>query len=78
MIGLVCLALAVILFLQIPWGNMLSGFALSLFVLGILERDGLAVLSEWPASIVRAVLLTGVLYGLAKAVFFITKNAVVL
>jgi hypothetical protein len=76
MIGLVCLVLAVILFLRIPMSNMLSGFPLSLFALGTLERDGFAVLFEWPASIVRALLVAGVLSGLAKPVFFNTQNAV--
>jgi hypothetical protein len=76
MIGLVCLVLAVILFFLIPWSNMLSGFPLSLFALGTLERDSFAVFVEWPGSIVRAVLVAGVLSGLVTPVFFITQNAV--
>lgn len=76
MLGLVCLVLAVILFLRIPWSNMLSGFPLSLFALGTLERDGIAMLFECPGSIVIAVLVAGVISGLAKPVFFNTQNAV--
>jgi hypothetical protein len=76
MLGFVCLVLTVILFLRIPWSNMLSGFPLSLFALSTLERDGISMLFEWPGSIVRAVLVSGVISGLAKPVFFNTQNAV--
>jgi hypothetical protein len=76
MIALVGLALAGILSLQIPLGNMQPGFALSLFPPGILKRDGSAVLSGWLSCIVRAVLVGGVLYGLMKAGLFITQNTV--
>jgi len=76
MLGIVCLVLTVILFLRIPWSNMLSGFPLSLFALGTLERDGISMLFEWPGSIVRAVLVARVISGFAKPVFFNTQNAV--
>lgn len=75
LIGLVALALAVILFLPIPFGNMLPGLTLALFALGILERDGIAVLAGLISAIVSAVLVAGVLYGLTKAALFIIQNA---
>lgn len=76
MIGLVFLVLAVILFFLILWSNMLSGFPLSLIAPGTLERDSFAMFFEWPGSIVRAVLVAGVLSGLATPVFLNTRNAV--
>lgn len=50
-VGAVCLMLAIILFLPIPFGNMPPAFAISVFALGILERDGLATLIGWLAAI---------------------------
>jgi len=46
-IGAVCLLLAVILFLPIPFGNIPPALAISAFALGVLERDGLAVILGW-------------------------------
>lgn len=39
--GFVCLALAIVVFLPIPFGNMLPALAIAAFGLGIAERDGL-------------------------------------
>ncbi len=39
--GLVCLVLAIVVFLPIPFGNMLPALAIAAFGLGIAERDGL-------------------------------------
>jgi hypothetical protein len=39
--GLVCLTLAIVVFLPIPFGNMLPALAIAAFGLGIAERDGL-------------------------------------
>lgn len=39
--GLLCLVLAIIVFLPIPFGNMLPALAIAAFGLGIAERDGL-------------------------------------
>ena len=38
--GLICLVLAIIVFLPIPFGNMLPALAISAFGLGVAERDG--------------------------------------
>jgi hypothetical protein len=74
-IGLVSLLLAAMIFLPIPFGNMLPGLALSLFALGVLERDGLAVIGGILAALLSFVLVSGVVYGLAMAALFILKNA---
>jgi hypothetical protein len=42
-IGAICLLLAVIITLPVPFGHMLPGAAISLLALGLLERDGLVV-----------------------------------
>lgn len=42
-IGAVCLLLAVIITLPVPFGNVVPGAAMSALALGLIERDGLAV-----------------------------------
>ncbi|MBS7695902.1 MULTISPECIES: exopolysaccharide biosynthesis protein [unclassified Chelatococcus] len=74
-IGLVALCLAIILFLPIPLGNMLPALAICFFALGILERDGIAVLLGYATTIVSAVVVSGVLYALIKSALFILSNA---
>ena len=66
--------LALILFLPIPFGNMLPALAICLFSLAILERDGflrsLARLLRWPPP--RRL---DVLYAVIKSAIFIFRNA---
>lgn len=76
LIGLVCFLLALVLVLPIPLGNMLPGLALSLLALGILERDGVSIFLGTTAGLLALVLVSGVLYGLAKAALFIVRNAI--
>ena len=59
-IGVISSLLALILFLPIPFGNMLPALAISLFAIGILRRDGLLVL----AGIACALLAVGLVWGL--------------
>ncbi|MHA7775797.1 exopolysaccharide biosynthesis protein [Roseibium sp. M-1] len=73
-IGLVGLLLAMIIFLPIPFGNMLPGLALALLALGILERDGLAVLAGLVAALAGFVLVSGVVYGLVWAAFYLLQD----
>lgn len=43
-LGWLCLLLSVLLFLPIPFGNMLPALAIAVIALGLLERDGLWIL----------------------------------
>jgi hypothetical protein len=56
--GAACLVLAVILFLPIPLNNMPPGAAIAAFALGILERDGAAVLVGWLGTFASLAVLT--------------------
>lgn len=47
LIGLACLFLSVVLVLPIWGGNLLPAVAIGVFSLGIMQRDGLAVLAGW-------------------------------
>lgn len=74
LVGLVCLLLAVVLVLPVPLGNMLPALAISLFALGIMERDGLWILARFTAAAVSAVVVSGVVFAMVKtAVYFFTK-----
>ncbi|NDW33430.1 exopolysaccharide biosynthesis protein [Salipiger sp. PrR007] len=66
--GAVCLGLSVILLLPIPLGNILPALAISLFALGLLERDGLCLLLGFAVAGVSVALVWGVLWTLLKAV----------
>lgn len=66
-IGLVCLLLSITLALPIPFGNVVPAAAISLFALGLLARDGWAVLAGVAATIASAVIVAGVGYGAIEA-----------
>jgi hypothetical protein len=71
LIGAACLLLAIILILPIPLGNMLPAFGIAAFALGLLQRDGVAVLVGWAAtlaSLAVVALVSGALLLLAKTV----------
>ena len=42
-VGAICLVLAVVITLPIPFGHMVPGAAISVLALGLIERDGLAI-----------------------------------
>lgn len=69
-IGLICLLLAVILALPIPLGNILPAVAICCFAFAILERDGLFTLLGGLLSVVSVAIVSGVIYGISKAVVY--------
>lgn len=74
LIGLMCLFLAVVLALPIPFGNVVPAAAIALFALGLLARDGVAVLAGVAATIGTGAVLTGVGYGAVGAIEWIGKQ----
>ena len=71
LIGFVCLLLATVLVLPIPFGNMLPALAISLMALGVLERDGLWVLAGLLMAAVSAVVVSGVVFAMVKTLLFL-------
>lgn len=69
-IGLVCLLLAIILALPIPLGNILPAIAIGCFSFALLERDGLFALIGGVLSVISVAVVSGVIYGIAKAVLY--------
>jgi hypothetical protein len=60
-IGLICLALAGLLFLPIPFANMLPALAIAFFSLALIEKDGIAALI--------GLLAAGVAFGVLIAIY---------
>ena len=57
LVGALCFILALIVFLPIPFGNMLPSFAIAAFAIGGAERDGLAAVVGWIAAIASILVL---------------------
>lgn len=70
-IGLLCLLLSVALALPIPLGNTLPALAISILALGVLEKDGLWVLTGVAAAAVAATVVSGVVFGMLQAAVFL-------
>ncbi|MFT0891531.1 exopolysaccharide biosynthesis protein [Pseudochelatococcus sp. G4_1912] len=73
-VGAICFLLAAVLLLPIPLGNMLPAFAICLFSLGILGRDGIWIVLGLIATIISAIVVSGVVYALLKSAIFIISN----
>jgi hypothetical protein len=68
-IGFVSFLLAIVLFLPIPFGNMVPAAAIALIALGLAERDGLATLLGYVlgvATVVVLAVISSALYAAAK------------
>ena len=75
-LGAICLVLAIVLSLPIPFGNMLPAFAICLIALGVLERDGVWVTAGVISAALSLIIVAGIVYALAKSAIFLLLNAV--
>ena len=67
-IGLVSFLLAIVLFMPIPFGNILPAAAIALLALGLAERDGLAATMGYALSAATAMALIWISSALYAAV----------
>jgi hypothetical protein len=74
-IGAVCLLLSVIVLLPIPFGNTVPALAVCIFALGVLERDGVWILTGLAVTVIALSIVATVLWALAKAAVFVIVNA---
>lgn len=73
-IGAVVVVLAIVISLPIPFGNMLPGLAVSVLALGLIERDGVAIVIGLALSVVSLVIVSAVVIAMVQAVvFFLTR-----
>ena len=73
-VGFICLLLAVVVVLPIPFGNMLPALAISMLALGVLERDGYWVLAGLATAVASAVIVSGVIFALVKAAIYMVAQ----
>jgi hypothetical protein len=73
-IGGVCLLLSIVLFLPIPLGNMLPALAVCFFALGILERDGVAVLVGAGLTVVSLAVISGVVWAIVESALYLVRS----
>jgi hypothetical protein len=67
LIGAACLALSILVFLPIPFANLLPAIGIVLFGLGILERDGLVTLAAFGMLLACGLLFGGVAFAFVAA-----------
>jgi len=75
-IGTVCLALAVILFLPIPFANMLPAAAIALMAIGVLQKDGVAVVAGLALAATAFAVAAGVLFAIVKTAIFVVVKII--
>lgn len=75
MLGMICLIIAVVLMLPIPFGNMLPSLAICLIALGVLERDGIWVMAGVLGGVIAVTVVGGIGYALVKSAIFVIYNA---
>lgn len=73
-IGALGLVLSMIIFLPIPFGNALPGFALVLLALGLLARDGVMVAAGGAAAAAGLVVASGFIWGAVGAGFLLARH----
>ena len=71
LIGTICIVLALVSTLPIPFGHNLPALGLVLIGLGLIERDGLAIIFGSVIGLIGTLLLGLVIFGLATGLRFI-------
>ena len=75
LVGALCLVLSVVLLLPVPLGNMLPALAISVMMLGLLERDGLWTGLGAVLGLLSFVIALGVVYAMIRAAVFLLSRA---
>ena len=74
-IGLLCLLLALVLMLPVPFGNLMPSLAICVLSLGLLERDGAWVLGGVVVAAGAVVWVGALGYALVKSTVYLFLNA---
>lgn len=72
--GITCLLMSFIIFLPIPFGNLLPAVSICLFALGVLGRDGLWMLGGYAFMGISLLIIGSIAYALIKAAIFLATN----
>lgn len=75
-LGGVCLLLALLLILPIPFGNFFPGFAVVLLALGLIEKDGAFIVTGLAMTVVSVIALGGLVWTIITgALLFLQQLA---
>ena len=74
LLGFASFAMAFILFLPIPLGNMLPSVAICIMALGLLERDGVWILIGLLVAVVSVVIVWGVFWAIIFGSLYVLSN----
>jgi hypothetical protein len=75
LLGLFFLALAIVIVLPIPFGNMLPAVAVFIISLGLIEADGLLVILGAIVALSILVIMTGAILALfSEGIAFLTRH----
>ena len=74
LLGFASFAMAFILFLPIPLGNMLPSVAICIMALGLLERDGVWILLGLLVAVVSVVIVWGVFWAIIFGSLYVLSN----
>lgn len=73
-IAVICLVMALIMTLPIPLGNWFPAVTICLFLLAIIERDGVIAILGFITAIISVALISTVLFALFKTILFFLEN----
>ncbi len=73
LVGVICIVLALITIIPIPLAHNVPALALVLIGLGLIERDGLAIIIGAAIGVIGTVLYGLVLVGLASGLHFLIQ-----
>ena len=76
LIGAAILFLALVLTLPIPFANWLPAFAIAIFGLAIVEKDGVAVLAGFAVGVASVVVAGAVVIGFIKAALLVLSGLI--
>lgn len=66
-LGTYCLALAVVLALPIPFGNVLPAIAIAIMALGLIEKDGVLIVVGAVIGVISLIFVWGVFWAMLQA-----------
>lgn len=76
-LGGICLLLAIVLSMPIPFGNLMPGLAVTLVALGIIARDGVLVILGLLVGAAGVAMVSTVIWATVEAAFFFVTEMVV-
>lgn len=75
-VGALAFALALILFLPVPFGNTVPALAVAILALALLERDGIAILVGATVGFTGIAIVSGVILALVQGAILLVRSVI--